>query len=120
VEQYNGCFDHAVDRRYPHVGGYLANRDYAIAAFEQMLTLPRQTWDDCWNWMDAWKEGWFRPVLDSECEIFYVADKINIEDGRVKVGYRRPNVIHLTGGHVDREGYKDYKLEPVAKELGIV
>jgi hypothetical protein len=49
-----------------------------------------------------------------------VADKINIEDGRVKVGYRRPNVIHLTGGHVDREGYKDYKLEPVAKELGIV
>jgi hypothetical protein len=119
--QYDGCFDNSITNRYPHVGGYIAERDYVTGAFERMLKLPRQTWDDCWNWMDAWKEGWFRPVLDSNCEIFFVTDtEPVIKDSRVVVGESRPNVIHLSGGYADQVTWKDYKMEPLARSLGIL
>jgi hypothetical protein len=127
--QYNDFFDEEIVNRYPHVGGYLAERDFIIDAFERMLTLPRQTWDDCWNYMDAWKEGWFRPQLDYRNEIFYLpSDKPHVEYQRVvavnpqvdRPLCTQPNVIHLTGGHVDRDTYKDGKLKPLAERLGIV
>lgn len=126
---YVGCFDESAPKPYLHVGGYLAKREIIIDAFTRMLTLPRQTYDDCWNWMDAWKEGWFRPVIDSRDQLFCVPDfdaAINknwlevVAAGRVWSGNHTPNVIHLTGGHVEREGWKDYKLEPLARELGLI
>ena len=129
IKQYDGYYDEAIVNRYPHCGGYLAEREHVIDMFERMLQLPRQTWDDSWNWCDAWKEGWFRPQLDYRNEIFYLPpDEPHVDMDRVVAANpqldrplcTQPNVIHLTGGHVDRETYKDGKLKPLAERLGIL
>lgn len=110
---YDGCFDESIERRWPHVGGYMAEREAIISAFENMLLLPRQTYDDCWNWMDAWREGWFRPTLDSDSRIFYV------DAGRGDAS-TDSCILHMTGGYADHQNWKDYKMEPVARRMGIV
>jgi|SRR5262245_1714019 len=122
-KQYPGAFEHNVRYCYPNCGGYLARINAIIPMFERMLQLPRQTNDDCFNWYDAWAEGWFRPQLDSECRIFQVSDTdVEIIGDRIHNTHTRsfPCIWHLSGGYSDRETGKDYVLEPKAKALGIV
>jgi len=120
---YHRHFKRNIARPFLHCGGYLAEREHVIATFQRMLELPNQTNDDCWNWMDAYAEGWFRPVIDSDCLIFYVADSVDILG---KTAYIKndwvsfPGIIHLSGGYADHGTWKDYKLEPLARELGVI
>jgi hypothetical protein len=113
--------------RYPHVGGHLSEIPAIIDAFEHMLKLPNQTSDDSFSWRDAWLEGWFRPVIDSECEIFQVTDK-DCEVAPLAHGprlfnratYMFPCILHLSGGYSSHENGKDDRLIPWARRLGII
>ena len=124
MDPYAGCFSETDRYRYPCVGGYIAEVPYIIEMFERMLTLPRQTGDDCFNWYDGWQEGWFRPMLDSKCEIFQVTDdNCSIEDdGRLWNTHtsRRPCIWHHSGGFTHQSHGKDDALIPWAVRLGII
>lgn len=122
-KQYPGCFEHKVKYCYPNRGGYIAEIPYIIDMFERMLKLPRQTGDDCFNYYDAWQEGWFRPVLDSECSIFQVSDSdCGIQNGYLYNRYTEtfPCVLHLSGGFTSPDTGKDHVMKPWAEKLGII
>ncbi len=120
---YGGIFDESVEYRYPHVGGYLAERDAVIENFRRMLALPRQTGDDCFNHYDAWKEGWYRPMLDSHCRIFQSAeDHLAMKDGQAYNDHTGsfPCVLHISGGYTSQTTGKDERMIPWARRLGII
>ena len=144
-KQYPGAFEHDTKYCYPHVGGWIGEKDAMIAAFERMELEENKTSDDCFSWFDAWRDGWFRPQLDSKCEIFQVTDEdcivgnlhgsehnlpIETEAGRfhsLNVHQRlenthtgtNPCILHMAGGYHDPVHGKDYAIEPWAKRLGI-
>lgn len=122
---YPNCFDETILYRYPCVGGYISEYGHIIDMFERMLQLPRQTGDDCFNWYDAWQEGWFRPQLDSACRIFQVtADNTEVQGcpGRLAntVTGQQPCLFHLSGGYTDQVTGKDHVMVPWAKRLGVI
>lgn len=127
-------FDDSIRLRYPHRGGYIAEIPAIIDAFERMLQLPNQTGDDSFNWRDSWLEGWFRPMLDSNCEIFQVTDE-NCVTGLKRFGdgvhdlalrlfnsstHSAPCILHLSGGYTSPETGKDDRMIPWAKRLGVI
>lgn len=121
-------YDMSKAYRYPHVGGYIAEIPAIIDAFEQMLKLPRQAGDDCYNWFDAWQEGWFRPQVDSECQIFQVGDAntevIPMRNSTIRarntITGSYPCILHLPGGYCDQVTGKDAAMIPWATRLGII
>jgi hypothetical protein len=120
---YPGCFDESTHYRYPHVGGYIAEVPFIIDAFERLMLSPIESGDDCFNWYAGWIEGWFRPKLDSNCDIFQVStDCIAVKDGRCYNLKTKtfPCILHISGGYSDPQTGKDDRVEPWAKELGIV
>lgn len=127
MDPYAGCFDETKRYKYPCVGGYMAEVPAIIEAFERMLTLPRQTGDDCFNWYDGWAEGWFRPMLDHECEIFQVTDDhcaVRMLSPPVRLVNThtdsQPCLYHLSGGYTDQVTGKDHVMVPWAQKLGII
>jgi len=130
MSKYVGCFDESIPYRYPNRGGYIAERGFVIDCFQNMVDMPHQTGDDCFNWYEGWREGWFRPALDSNCEIFQVSDvnairEIKIPgDGTVRltntVTGSHPCILHLSGGYTDQVTGKDRVMVPWAKALGIL
>ncbi len=138
MSKYEGCFDTTIPYRYPNRGGYMAEMSVAIDMFQKMVDMPHQTGDDCFNWYEGWREGWFRPTLDSNCEIFQVSDvnakidmkfKLNTEGKRVSHFDTRvfntetgshPCILHLSGGYADPETGKDHALIPWARSLHII
>jgi hypothetical protein len=138
MSKYVGCFDETIPYRYPNRGGYIASLPAAIWAFQRMVNMPHQTGDDCYNWYEGWREGWFRPTLDSECQIFQVSDvnaQVRSFQGR-DGGYfgdfpddvrlqntvtgSNPCILHLSGGYTDPETGKDEALKPWARALGVI
>src|SRR3990167_5607155 len=125
MDPYKGCFDETQRYRYPCVGGYIADLPAIIDAFERMLKLPRQTGDDCFNHYDGWQEGWFRPMLDSNCKIFQVTDDncgVSPVNGRL-TNYQtvsQPCILHLSGGYTSPATGKDEAMIPWATRLGIL
>jgi len=134
-KDYPGCFDHTIRYRYPNRGGYIAEIPAIIEAFERMLAQDGLTGDDCFEWYRGWKEGWFRPMLDSRCEIFQIAeDDISVlhitkcENGKWSDVNRlvnlyttsEPCILHLSGGFTDQSSGKDERMLPWARRLGIV
>lgn len=132
MSKYEGCFDTTIPYRYPNRGGYLAEVESAVKAFQRMVDMPEQTGDDCFNWYTGWREGWFRPTLDSNCEIFQVSDVnlkyvVSMSLGPHTKPYIEntvtgslPCILHLSGGYTDPETGKDQSLKPWAKALGIL
>lgn len=129
MSKYEGCFNETIAYRYPNRGGYLAELPKAIYAFQRMVDMPDQTGDDCFNWYEGWREGWFRPMLDSNCEIFQVSDvNAAIEPTPGCKGIRlintvtnsRPCILHLSGGYTDPEIGKDHVMVPWARSLGVI
>ena len=125
--QYPNCFDPTVYYRYPNRGGYIAEYGAIVDAFERMLKLPRQTGDECFNWYDAWQEGWFRPVLDFNCSIFQVTDnnvRVDTSEGGVRLlntaTDTHPCLYHLAGGYCDQLTGKDSVMVPWATRLGVI
>lgn len=117
---YAGCFDETLLYRYPNVGGYIGEIPLMIEMFTRM---NRNTGDDCFSWYDAWREGWFRPVLDSQCEIFNVADDhLMVRHGQLYNGMTctSPCILHLSGGYTDPVDGKDDRMIPWARRLGVI
>jgi hypothetical protein len=126
--RYPGCFDESLLYRYPQVGGYIAEVPYLIESFERMMTFP-ETGDNCFWQYDAWKEGWYRPMLDTNCEIFQVSDAHAIlmhgdtaEEVRLGNTHTKtqPCIFHLSGGYTDQVTGKDDRLKPWARALGVI
>lgn len=129
MSKYAGCFDETLLYRYPNRGGYLAEIPAIIEAFERMLRKPDLTGDDALEWYRGWREGWFRPQLDSKCLIFQVSDNnadidsgFYSHEGRLwnTVTDMHPCILHLSGGYTDPETGKDDRMIPWAKKLGII
>ena len=122
--QYPNCFDHSIYYRYPNRGGYIAEYGAIVDAFERMLKLPRQTGDECFNWYDAWQEGWFRPMLDSKCRIFQVTDNnVTVDADRRLFNTateQQPCILHLAGGYTSSDTGKDHVMVPWARKLGVI
>jgi hypothetical protein len=94
-----------------------------------MVAMPEQTGDDCFNWYTGWREGWFRPALDSDCEIFQVSDFNTVimhgdTASQVRLGNfvtkSKPCILHLSGGYADPETGKDAAMIPWARALGVL
>ncbi len=137
MSKYVGCFDESIPYRYPNRGGYIAEIDYVIYAFGRMLSNDDLTGDDCMEWYRGWREGWFRPMLDSGCQIFQVSDVNAIVENRANVNdfleygpqqtrlyntvtRSNPCILHLSGGYTDQETGKDHVMIPWARALGIL
>ena len=124
-KDYPNCFDKKLIYRHPHVGGYIAEIPAITKAFKRMLDDPNPTSDDCFDWYKGWKEGWFRPALDSQCEIFQVtAENVSLHTDERRL-YNHltgsfPCVLHVSGGYTDPETGKDDRLIPWAERLGIL
>ncbi len=134
---YAGLFDESVLYRYPQVGGCIAELPYITESLERMMAYP-ETGDNCFWQYDAWKEGWYRPMLDTNCEIFQVSDmhlKMEMSFGIDAAGNRtteftkrvrnmitgsHPCILHLSGGYTDQVTGKDDRLKPWARALGII
>jgi len=122
-KDYPNCFDPEIRYRYVNRGGYIAEIPAIIEAFERMLAQPNLTGDDCLEWYRGWKDGWFRPKLDSDCAIFQIADDdIRIMNLRIYNSYTGsfPCIWHHSGGFTDSERGKDDRMLPWAKKLEIV
>lgn len=127
MSKYEGCFDDSITYRYPNRGGYIADIDYVISSFETMLSNEGLTGDDCMEWYRGWREGWFRPTLDSHCQIFQVSD-LNAEVRETTHGTRlynnatrsEPCILHLSGGYTDPVTGKDDRMIPWARALNIL
>ncbi len=96
-----------------------------IAAFERMEEQPNQTSDDCFDWFNGVRDGWFKPVVDTNCEIFQVTHEdcvVMPSDGRLHNTYTdsRPCVYHMAGGYTSQTEGKDDRMIPWAKKLGII
>lgn len=138
MSKYVGCFDETIPYRYPNRGGIIAEIPAMIEAFERMLAQDGLTGDDCFEYYRGWREGWFRPTLDSECQIFQVSDVnarlVSFEGrdggnlGKIpsdphlynSVTGSFPCILHLSGGYGDPETGKDEALKPWARTLGII
>ncbi len=135
MSKYVGCFDESIPYRYPNVGAFMGEREALIDAFQRMVDMPEQTGDNCFNVYTGWREGWFRPMLDSNCEIFQVSDVNAIVDsGFLAVPSAKekrprllntttgshPCILHLSGGYTDQVTGKDHVMVPWARALWIL
>lgn len=127
MSKYEDCFDQHIHYRFPNRGGYIGDLDAVIDGFEKMASCGDPTGDDCHLWYRGWKEKWFRPYLDYNCEIFQVSDEnlavgSNGERTRLINTYTEtePCVIHISGGYTDSATGKDDRLIPWAKAAGVI
>lgn len=94
--------------RYHCVGGYLAELPWMLSKFQRMMPYLAKSGDDAEIWQWGWEEGWFRPELDSKCEIFQTLDHAEDDlivtvDKRLGNTYTgtQPCILHLNGGYSD-------------------
>lgn len=126
MSKYEGCFNESLGPyRYPNRGGYIAEIPAIIEAFERMLSQPDLTGDDALEWYRGWREGWFRPQLDSGCEIFQVTDENLIVPAGMSRPYNittnsHPCILHLSGGYTSAVYGKDDRMIPWGVRLGIL
>ena len=130
MSSYVGCFDESIPYRFPNRGGWIAEIPAMIEMLERMTKSYPDAGDECFLWYWAWRENWFRPVLDSNCGIFQVSDvnasissTMNLrEPARLynNLTQSRPCILHLSGGYTDPETGKDEALKPWARALGVI
>lgn len=105
--------------RYHCVGGYLAELPWMLNKFTRMLPYMAKSGDDAEIWQWGWEEGWFRPELDSGCEIFQTLDHAENDLGVNDIGRLEnmvtssfPCIFHLNGGYSDPiTGKYDHMIE---------
>ena len=109
---------------YPAQTCFIGEVSYVIECFSKLGHLFSEEHAH----VEAWKEGWFRPVLDSSCRIFQNHPELRghenciVKDGRVynPLTDSYPSILHFGGGHSSWENGKDDRIIPWAKKLGIL
>jgi hypothetical protein len=130
TNEYDQFFDELALYRFPGAG-FIAEIPLVVELFSRMDI--RHTHDASWAYFNAWREGWFRPMLDTECTIFQTmeirSDKDNrspdciIKEGKLYNTYTEtyPCIAHFGGYiYVDPEHGKDRIIEPWARALGVI
>lgn len=94
--------------RYHCVGGYLAEIPWMLDKFTRMMPYLAKSGDDAEIWQWGWAEKWFRPVLDSRCQIFQTLDHaegdLGVDHSNRLINAEtdsRPCIFHLNGGYSD-------------------
>lgn len=94
--------------RFHNVGGYLALIPWMYGSFKRMVSYFNRSGDDAEIWQWGWSEGWFRPKIDSTCEIFqtntgWEGEVLEVREGRLynTITKTNPCVYHLPGGYTD-------------------
>jgi hypothetical protein len=116
--------------RYPNVGQYLMEAKLLLEFLQRLhreYTDPKYG-DDCFAWYDGFAEGWFQPVLDSDCEIFQwcSVERMEIVAGERGPRFRRkdtsvePCIWHNSGGSASQVNFKDDMMAPWAKKLELI
>lgn len=114
--------------RYPCVGGYIMEVKPLVEFLKKIVRdYPDPPWgDDCFVWYEGFQQGWFRPEIDTKCELWQVCGdpQIMIVDGtrrlyNIDTG-SLPCLWHNSGGSANQDTFKDHMMLPMAKELGIV
>lgn len=113
--------DPSTPYKFPGSAMYIAEIPYLIDTFTRMDRVKKE--DESYAYSKAWREGWFRPVLDSKCELFQDNEKYCIvENGRVynALTGTYPLIVHFGGDYTDPDTGKDVRIIPWAKQLGII
>jgi len=114
--------------RYPCVGGYIMEAQLLVMWLEKMhRDYPPEDprWgDDCFVWYEGMQQGWFRPEIDSRCELWRVGgeSEMEVRDGRLYEPSTDsyPVIWHNSGGSANAETFKDHMMIPMATKLGIL
>jgi|WetSurMetagenome_2_1015567.scaffolds.fasta_scaffold81019_2 hypothetical protein len=115
--------------RYPHVGGYLMEIPLLVESLKRFMAEYSQHGDDCFMWYDSWRDGWFRPTLDADCEIFQVRSEEVTEivkpDGITPRMFNAvtgsfPCIFHQSGGYFDPVNCRDEEMLVWAKKLELL
>ena len=129
TDAYDQFFPELTPFRFPGAG-FIAEIPLVIDLFTKRDV--SHTHDASWAYFDAWRDGWFRPVLDTQCVIFQSmdirkdgADDPNcvVRDGKLYNTLTRtyPCIAHFGGYvYVDPETGKDRIIEPWARALGVI
>jgi hypothetical protein len=117
--------------RYPCVGGYIMEAKLLLEFLKKMnRDYPEsQGWgDDCFIWYEGFQQGWFRPEMDSQCQLWQVCHEADLVVAEVE-GIKRlanpmtgsfPCIWHNSGGSANQETFKDEQMIPMARKLGII
>lgn len=120
-------YDESTPYRYPVGAAYIGEVQHIIDNFSRMDRSIKA--DQAYAYNKAWKEGWFRPVMDNHCYLFQDnvhfpdRDVCMIRDGRIynPLTETFPSVIHLAdGGYTNPETGKDDRIRPWAERLNII
>jgi hypothetical protein len=114
--------------RYPQVGGYIMEAELLVWFLTKIHEDYKEYGDECFAWYDMIQKGEWNPVIDEDCQIFQchgedvseVIDIGGIKRIRNKVTGTNPCIFHDSGGYASQDDFKDYKMIPWAKRLGIV
>lgn len=125
-ERYPGLWPKATPYCYPNVGGVIAEIPLWIETLKRFIKDYSHHGDNCFAWYDGWRDGWFRPMIDSRCEVWNVRTVGNLEMVGEFPRYHNivtdslPCVLHMSGGYADPEYGRDEIMLPLAYDLGIV
>ncbi len=118
--------------RYPCVGGYVMEvallREWLMKMHRDYPPTDPRWGDDCFVWYEGFEKGWFRPEMDSKCELWRVGGE---ESMQVVIGGQYPRLYspetdsmpviwHNSGGSANQDTFKDDMMLPMARRLGIV
>lgn len=125
--RYPGVFDHSLHFRYPCCGGYMGELPAVIEVFRKFAVLNPEYNDDSFLVYDGIRDGWFKPVLDTGCEIFQTRAEENSDlvelDGLTRIRNRItgsfPCIWHFAGGYASHETGKEDHVRPWAEKLGL-
>jgi hypothetical protein len=124
-KQYPGVFKHDKPYAWPQVGGYVAEIPHMMETFRRMIKEYSKYNDDSFAYFDAIRDGWWHPVLDSNCDIFQVRSEeyTEIVDGvriRNTITGSMPCLWHICGGFTSHTTGTDERMTPIAEMLGLL
>jgi hypothetical protein len=105
--------DTGTDYRYPQSGGWLGTIECMLRVMRHMSKYTSIVEDEAAIWQLFYAAGWWRPMIDSHCEIFQVHGQtfsseesmasLTIRNGRLYNTHTGsyPSIVHFSGGYSD-------------------
>ena len=100
-----------------NAGGWMGEVEAAL----ELLTLiePNPNGDVQVMWREAVEDKTIDVIFDDRRRVFYAGegDDLTVEKGHFKWAGSTPPIVHLPGGHTDKDTGRDYKMKPLLKRL---